>query len=148
MIVLADRNFRRPALAGRGRRHRRRSAGPGQDRAQTPGLSPTGRWQLCLPHGPIEVRVITATITVTTDTSQRSQTYRLITTVLDQACPPGEIVALYHQRWEIETAFFELKSSILDGRVLRARTPPGIAQEIYALLITHQAIRLAIMTPC
>jgi Insertion element 4 transposase N-terminal/Transposase DDE domain len=55
--------------------------------------------------GPIEVRVITATITVITDTSQRSQTYRLITTVLDQACPPGEIVALYHQRWEIETAF-------------------------------------------
>lgn len=94
--------------------------------------------------GPIEVRVITATITVTTATGQRTQTYRLITTVLDQACPPSEIVALYHQRWEIETAFFELKSTILDGRVLRARTPAGLTQEIYALLITYQAIRLAI----
>ena len=94
--------------------------------------------------GALEVRVITATITVTTTTGHRSETYRLITTVLDPACPPGEIVALYHQRWEIETAFFELKSTILDGRVLRARTPAGIAQEIYALLITYQAIRLAI----
>ena len=94
--------------------------------------------------GQLEVRVITATITVATDTGCRSQTYRLITTVLDPACPPAEIVALYHQRWEIETAFLELKSTILGGRVLRARTPPGISQEIYALLITYQALRLAI----
>jgi hypothetical protein len=94
--------------------------------------------------GGLEVRVITATITVTTDTERRSEVYRLITTVLDPAYPLSEIVALYHERWEIETAFFELKSSILGGRVLRARTPPGIAQEIYALLIAYQALRLAI----
>jgi hypothetical protein len=94
--------------------------------------------------GRLEVRVITATITVATNTGRRSETYRLITTVLDPACPPAEIVALYHQRWEIEIAFFELKSTILGGRVLRARTPSGIAQEIYALLVTYQALRLAI----
>jgi Transposase DDE domain/Insertion element 4 transposase N-terminal len=94
--------------------------------------------------GSLEVRVITATITVTTATGHRSETYRLITTVMDPAFPPAEIVALYHQRWEIETAFFELKSTILGGRVLRARTPAGLAQEIYALLISYQALRLAI----
>jgi len=94
--------------------------------------------------GALQVRVITATITVTTDTGHRTQAYRLITTILDPGCPAGEIVTLYHQRWEIETTFFELKSTILGGRVLRARTPPGIAQEIYALLITYQALRLAI----
>ena len=94
--------------------------------------------------GGLEVRVITATITVATDTGRRSEVYRLITTVLDPACPPEEIVALYHQRWEIETAYFELKSTILGGRVLRARTPPGVDQEIYALLITYQALRIAI----
>ena len=94
--------------------------------------------------GGLEVRVITATITVTTDTGRRSEVYRLITTILDPACPPEEIVALYHQRWEIETAYFELKSTILGGRVLRARTPPGVEQEIYALLITYQALRIAI----
>lgn len=94
--------------------------------------------------GRLEDRVITATITVATDTGRRSEVYRLVTTVLDPACSPQEIVALYHQRWEIETAFFELKSTILGGRVLRARTPPGLQQEIYALLVTYQALRIAI----
>ena len=94
--------------------------------------------------GGLEVRVVTATITVATETGRRSEDYRLVTTVLDPACPATEIVALYHQRWEIETAYFELKSSILGGRVLRARTPTGVAQEIYALLITYQALRIAI----
>ena len=51
---------------------------------------------------------------------------------------------MYHRRWEIETAFLELKSSILGGRVLRARTPAGIAQEIYALLACYQILRIAI----
>jgi hypothetical protein len=94
--------------------------------------------------GGLEVRVITATITVTTETGRRDEVYRLITTILDPACPPEEIVALYHQRWEIETAYFELKSTILGRRVLRARTPPGVQQEIYALLVTYQALRIAI----
>lgn len=94
--------------------------------------------------GGLEVRVITATITVATAHGRRSEVYRLITTILDPACPPEEMVALYHQRWEIETAYFELKSTILGGRVLRARTPSGVAQEIYALLVTYQALRIAI----
>jgi len=92
----------------------------------------------------LEVRVITATITVTTAHGRRSEVYRLVTTILDPACPPEEIVALYHQRWEIETAYFELKSTILGGRVLRARTPSGVEQEIYALLVTYQTLRIAI----
>ena len=45
---------------------------------------------------------------------------------------------------EVETAYFELKSTILGGRVLRARTPDGIEQEVYALLVTYQALRTAI----
>jgi hypothetical protein len=49
--------------------------------------------------GRIEVRVITATITVVTDTGSRRQTYRLVTTLLDPHYPAQEIVALYHQRW-------------------------------------------------
>jgi hypothetical protein len=94
--------------------------------------------------GALEVRVITATITVSTDQGRRSEVYRLVTTILDPDCPATEIVALYHQRWEIETAFFELKSTILGGRVLRSRTPAGVEQEIYALLVTYQALRIAI----
>lgn len=34
-----------------------------------------------------------------------------------------------------------MKSSILAGRVLRARTPTGIEQEVYALLVVYQLIR-------
>jgi len=51
---------------------------------------------------------------------------------------------LYHQRWEIESAYFEIKKTMLGRRVLRARTLPGITQEIYALLTVYQAIRIAI----
>jgi hypothetical protein len=94
--------------------------------------------------GPVAVRVITAEITITTSAGQRSEVYRLITTVLDPDCTAVEIIRLYHERWEIETAFLELKSTTLGGRVLRARTPPGLDQEIYALLVTYQALRIAI----
>lgn len=94
--------------------------------------------------GAVEVRVITAAVTVGTATGSRRETYRLITTVLDPDIPALEIVRLYHQRWEIETSFFEIKATSLRGRVLRSRTPTGLTQEIYALLITYQALRIAI----
>ena len=44
---------------------------------------------------------------------------------------------------QIETAYLEIKSSILGGRVLRARTPEGVEQEVYALLATYQLLRTA-----
>jgi hypothetical protein len=53
------------------------------------------------------------------------------------------LINLYHCRWEVETAYLEIKSSILGGRVLRARTPDGIDQEIYALLVVYQILRTA-----
>jgi hypothetical protein len=97
----------------------------------------------------VTLRVIDAEIAITgTGDHQRKRRvgrYRLITTLTDHtAFPASEIVTLYHQRWEIETSYLELKSSILGGRVLRARTPAGIEQEVYALLVTYQALRLAI----
>jgi hypothetical protein len=94
--------------------------------------------------GSVEVRVITAQITITTSAGRRSEVYRLVTTVLDADCPAAEIVRLYHERWEIETSFLELKATLLGGRVLRAQTPTGVDQEIYALLVTYQALRIAI----
>ncbi|MDQ2637449.1 MAG: transposase, partial [Actinomycetota bacterium] len=57
--------------------------------------------------------------------------------------PAAALIRLYHERWEIETAYLELKSSILGGRVLRARTPTGIDQEVHALLVTYQILRTA-----
>ena len=70
---------------------------------------------------------------------------RLVTTLIDPARYPAcDLAVLYHERWEIESAYLELKSTILGGRVLRARTPDGVEQEIYALLVTYQALRAAI----
>ncbi len=94
--------------------------------------------------GPVEVRVISHEITIATSAGHQTGLYRLVTTILDPDCPAAEIVRLYHDRWEIETAFLELTHTILGGRVPRARTPAGIDQEIYALLVTYQALRIAI----
>jgi hypothetical protein len=96
--------------------------------------------------GGVRVRVIDAEISITTSAGRHTGGYRLITTLLDHhRHPAAELMTLYHQRWEIETTYLELKSSILGGRVLRARTPDGVEQEVYALLITHQLLRTAMV---
>lgn len=93
----------------------------------------------------MKIRVIDAQITITTDTGQQTGAYRLLTSLHDPSrYRAEELLRLYHQRWEIETSFLELKSSMLSGRVLRARTAVGIDQEIYALLITYQLLRTVI----
>ncbi|MEC3981992.1 IS4 family transposase [Amycolatopsis sp. H20-H5] len=92
----------------------------------------------------VAVRVIDAEITISTDNGQHTSLYRLATTLLDHhRYPAAGLLTLYHQRWEIETAFLEIKSTILGGKVLRARTPTGVVQEIYALLVTYQILRTA-----
>ncbi|WP_233606214.1 IS4 family transposase [Micromonospora sp. Llam0] len=94
--------------------------------------------------GTVRVRVIDAQISVTTSDGTHTSGYRLVTTLLDaHRYPAGDLIRLYHRRWEIETAYLEIKSSILGGRVLRARTPDGIDQEIYALLTVYQVLRTA-----
>lgn len=94
--------------------------------------------------GGLRVRVIDAEITIATTAGRHTGVYRLVTTLTDhRRYPAGELLRLYHQRWEIETAYLELKSSLLGGRVLRARTPTGIEQEMYALLVVYQLLRTA-----
>jgi len=69
--------------------------------------------------------------------------YRLITSILDpKEAPALELAALYHERWEIETAFDELKVH-LRGRdvVLRSKTPELVNQELYGLFLAHFAVR-------
>lgn len=93
----------------------------------------------------IEVRIIEALITVIgTDGSRRTEHYRLVTTLLDEhRYPATELIELYHQRWEIETAFLALKHTLLDGHILRSHTPSGVEQELWALLATYQILRTA-----
>ena len=69
--------------------------------------------------------------------------YRLVTNVLDpQQAPAQELAALYHERWEIESAFDELKTHLRGARiVLRSKTPDLVRQEFYGLLMAHFAVR-------
>jgi hypothetical protein len=148
MILLADRNFGAGFLAAQIAGTRadfliRVRAGYGAPGLPVLSRLPDGSW--LSRFGGIPVRVIDAQVTVTTSTGHATSGCRLVTTLLDPGCYPArEIAALYRERWEVESAYFELKSTILGGRVLRARTPGGIDQEVYALLVTYQVLRAAI----
>jgi len=69
--------------------------------------------------------------------------YRLTTTILDpERAPAKELAALYHERWEIETALDELKTHLRGAQiVLRSKTPELVRQEFYGLLMAHFALR-------
>ena len=56
--------------------------------------------------------------------------------------PAKELAALYHERWEIETALDELKTHLRGAQiVLRSKTPELVEQEFWGLLMAHYAIR-------
>jgi len=69
--------------------------------------------------------------------------YRLLTTILSyEAAPAVELAALYHERWEIETALDELKTHLRGSKiVLRSKTPDLVRQEFYGLMLAHFAVR-------
>lgn len=67
----------------------------------------------------------------------------LITSILDPSdATATELATAYHERWESETSFREKKTYLRrSGRVLRSKSPEMVRQEIWALLLTHYAIR-------
>jgi hypothetical protein len=69
--------------------------------------------------------------------------YRLVTSILDHhQAPAQELAALYHERWEIETALDELKTHLRGAKiVLRSKVPDLVRQEFYGLMLAHFAIR-------
>lgn len=93
------------------------------------------------------LRVIDARIQVTgADGIRTGSEYRLITTLTDHRADPAKtLIALYHQRWEIESAYYALRHTLLHGRVLRSKDPVGVQQEIWALLAIYQALRHAMV---
>ncbi len=89
-----------------------------------------GKYKAGRGYGRLDVRIVEARMTVTlADGTRRSELWRVVTSLLDaERYPAHELIALYHRRWQVETCYFSLKSTILDGRVLRSRTVPGIEQ--------------------
>jgi IS4 transposase len=73
--------------------------------------------------------------------------YRLLTNWLDpQSAPAAELAALYHERWEVESVFDELKTHLRGAStVLRSKTPGLVEQELWGLLLAHFAVRRLIV---
>ena len=75
--------------------------------------------------------------------SQSGSPIRLITTILNlEQASAAELAAVYHQRWEFESSLAEIETRQRGSyRVLRSQSPEMVRQEIWALLLTHYAIR-------
>jgi hypothetical protein len=89
---------------------------------------------------PVRVRVVDYTIE---DGRGEHEPYRLLTTILDpDEASATELALTYAQRWEIESAFDELKTHQRGPRmVLRSKSPELVHQEIWGHLCCHYAIR-------
>lgn len=92
---------------------------------------------------PLLIRVISYQVT-DERLGEPGKVYRLATTWLNpRSAPALELIQLYHERWEIELAIREIKTyQRLQLKVLRSKTPEGVMQELYALLLAHYAVRV------
>jgi hypothetical protein len=69
--------------------------------------------------------------------------HRLITDLTDpDDMPAHEAPPVYHERWEEELAFDEIKTHLSARAVpIRSKTPAGVVQEIYGLMLSHHVVR-------
>lgn len=70
----------------------------------------------------------------------------LLTSLLDaERYPAAEIIALYHERWELELGYDELKTDLLAREEsIRSKTRQGVEQELWGLLLVYNLVRLEI----
>jgi hypothetical protein len=68
----------------------------------------------------------------------------LLTSMVDaDAFPADEIVKLYHERWELELGYDEIKTEMLDREEsIRSRSPEKVRQEVWGILIAYNLVRL------
>jgi Insertion element 4 transposase N-terminal/Transposase DDE domain len=107
---------------------------------------PDGSYLSCLDG--LDVRIIEADLTMSgADGTRVRDRYRLITTLLDhRRFPAAAVTELYHERWEIESAYLALRHTLLNGHVLRSGDRQGVEQEIWALFTLYQLLRMAMVT--
>jgi len=103
-------------------------------------LSPTKKGRRAGAAEAIAVRVIEYALPGLPDAQPR---YRLLTTLLDPVVAPAlELAALYHERWQLEAVFDELKTHLRQSRrVLRSKTAELVRQEFYGWVLAHYAVR-------
>lgn len=103
-------------------------------------IAPSGVSRAQARQRSVVVRVIEYALPGLSDAQPR---YRLLTTLLDpNEAPALELAALYHQRWQVEAVFDELKTHLLKSRrVLRSKTAELVRQEFYGWVLAHYAVR-------
>jgi len=71
-------------------------------------------------------------------------TQRLVTSLLDPVAHPAkELIELYHERWELELAYDEIKTTVLQRQeCIRSQSPEGVRQEIWGILLAYNLVRL------
>jgi hypothetical protein len=156
VLLLADRLFvgaqlwQQMALTGADLVWRVKCGSKTAPKLPTEQVLADGSWlsHLRAAHGQrITVRVIEYTLS---DPGRRTSVdrYRLVTTICDPAMAPAhQLAALYTERWEIETALAELKTTQRGPKqVLRSRSPELVAQEVWAHLLVHYALRAVMHT--
>ncbi len=110
---------------------------------RTPVLARLGDGSYLSVIGTVPVRIIEAKVTVTLDDGTSfTGNYRLATTLTcANRYPAAALAALYHERWEHESAYFALRHTLGQGRPLRSGDPVGVEQEMWAQLTLYQALR-------
>jgi hypothetical protein len=68
----------------------------------------------------------------------------LLTSMVDaERFPAAEVRALYHERWEIELGFGEIKTDLLERlETIRSKSPVAVAQEMWGILLVYNLVRL------
>lgn len=68
----------------------------------------------------------------------------LLTSLLDaEKYPASELIALYHERWETEIGYDEVKTHLLDRQeAIRSKTPEGVRQELWGIALAYNLVRV------
>lgn len=162
MLLLCDRNFPSAAFVGEVRdRHAQVIARLPQDwYTHAEQVLSDGSYLVTLhPDGrdPVTVRIIEYRLhpDLTQELAQQphsrnsspvdpTQTHRLLTTLLNaEQAPLAEVIACYHERWDIELCIDEIKvHQHLSEQPLRSKDPQLVYQELYGVLLAHYAVRV------
>ncbi len=94
-------------------------------------------------RGGMWVRIISYRVT-DARLGELGKVYRLVTTLLNPRVAPAlSLIALYHERWEVELVIDEIKThERAQRKVLRSKTPEGVRQELYGIYLAHYAVRV------
>ena len=70
----------------------------------------------------------------------------LLTSLLDPVrWPAAEVIEMYHERWEPELGYDEVKTELLQREEsLRSKKPDGVRQETWGILLAYNLVRLEI----